>query len=63
MFSATFPQPVQETAKMLLKEGYVFISVGIVGSANIDIKQEFIRVNTGGLRSLTAIIDQSLQSC
>ncbi|XP_037957874.1 ATP-dependent RNA helicase vasa-like isoform X2 [Teleopsis dalmanni] len=43
MYSATFPTAVQMLAANLLKD-YVFISVGIVGSACSDIKQTFFKV-------------------
>lgn len=38
MFSATFPEQIQELARELLKN-YIFITVGRVGGANWDIKQ------------------------
>lgn len=43
-FSATFNQAAQTIAKEFMKPNYVFITVGMVGAANEDVKQEFIRV-------------------
>jgi len=43
-FSATFKQEVQRNAKEFLKDSFVFMTVGKVGAANEDIKQEFIQV-------------------
>jgi len=43
MFSATFPDAVQQVAKQFL-ENYVFISVGIVGGACKDVEQVFEQV-------------------
>lgn len=40
MFSATFPEDIQRLAGKFLKE-YVFITVGIVGSACTDVEQKF----------------------
>ncbi len=39
MFSATFDVEVQELAKTFLKEDFVFVTVGILGAANEDIKE------------------------
>uniref|UniRef100_A0A914UHQ5 RNA helicase n=2 Tax=Plectus sambesii TaxID=2011161 RepID=A0A914UHQ5_9BILA len=44
MFSATFPSEIQHLASDFLKE-FVLISVGIMGSANQDIRQEFEQVS------------------
>jgi probable ATP-dependent RNA helicase DDX4 len=44
MFSATFPDEVQNIAKEFLKDDYLFLTVGIVGSANSDVEQTFIEV-------------------
>lgn len=40
MFSATFPAEVQRLAQQFLKPDYVFLSVGVLGAANEDVKQE-----------------------
>nr|AFD29608.1 VASA-1 [Schmidtea mediterranea]ANE21813.1 VASA 1 protein [Schmidtea mediterranea] len=42
MFSATFPNEIQTLARNLLKN-YLFLAVGVVGSANSDVKQEIIQ--------------------
>jgi probable ATP-dependent RNA helicase DDX4 len=44
-FSATFKKNVQLTAKEYLKDDFIFITVGRVGAANEDIKQEFLQVS------------------
>lgn len=43
MFSATFPDSIQHLATQFL-EKYVFISIGIVGGACKDVKQQFEEV-------------------
>lgn len=43
MFSATFPTEIQYLATDFLRE-YVHLYVGIIGSANQDIRQEFEQV-------------------
>lgn len=44
MFSATFPNDVQRLAQEFLKQDYIFLSVGILGAANSDVKQEIRQV-------------------
>lgn len=44
MFSATFPEEIQHLAGKFL-HNYVFIAVGIVGSASTDVQQIFYQVN------------------
>lgn len=44
-FSATFRKEIQISAAAYLKNPFVFITVGRVGGANKDIKQEFLRVS------------------
>nr|BAF76796.1 Vasa-related protein [Enchytraeus japonensis] len=39
VFSATIPEEVQKLAAKLLREDYIFITVGCIGSANLDIEQ------------------------
>jgi len=41
MFSATFPSEVQQLALDFLKD-YLFLTIGILGSANSDVAQKFI---------------------
>jgi len=43
MFSATFPEAVQQLALEFL-ENYLFLSVGIVGGASSDVTQTFLKV-------------------
>ncbi|XP_040573713.1 probable ATP-dependent RNA helicase DDX4 [Lepeophtheirus salmonis] len=43
MFSATFPYEVQSCAAEFLND-YVFVTVGIVGGVNTDVKQDFYQV-------------------
>lgn len=44
MFSATFPEQIQHLASRFL-HNYVFIAVGIVGSASTDVQQIFYQVS------------------
>lgn len=58
MFSATFPQEIQELAGKFLKD-YGFISVGIVGGACTDVKQVIMEVPRFDKRKkLKEIIDE-----
>lgn len=43
-FSATFKPDAQRSAEEFMKEDYLFLTVGIVGAANEDVKQEFIQI-------------------
>ncbi|XP_076353196.1 LOW QUALITY PROTEIN: uncharacterized protein LOC143248595 [Tachypleus tridentatus] len=44
MFSATFPEEIQRLAAEFLKPDYLFLAVGVVGSANMDVEQNFYQV-------------------
>lgn len=44
MFSATFPEEVQHLAGKFL-HNYIFVAVGIVGSASTDVEQIFHEVS------------------
>lgn len=44
MFSATFPEEIQRAAGAFLKN-YIFVAVGIVGSACSDVEQQFYKVS------------------
>ncbi|XP_076353266.1 putative ATP-dependent RNA helicase DDX4 [Tachypleus tridentatus] len=44
MFSTTFPEEIQRLAAEFLKPDYLFLAVGVVGSANMDVKQNFYQV-------------------
>lgn len=43
MFSATFPDEIQEMAKDYL-DNYLFLTVGMIGAANTDVEQTFFSV-------------------
>lgn len=43
-FSATFKPESQRVAREFMKEDYVFITVGMVGAANEDVSQEFVKL-------------------
>lgn len=43
-FSATFKREAQDIATEFMKPNYLFITVGMVGAANEDVKQEFLQV-------------------
>lgn len=43
-FSATFKPAAQTVAAEFMKNDYLFITVGLVGAANEDVKQEFIKL-------------------
>ena len=43
--SATFPEEVQQVAKMFLRDNYQFLTVGIVGSAQTDVSQQVLEVD------------------
>ncbi|CAG2108844.1 unnamed protein product, partial [Medioppia subpectinata] len=60
MFSATFPEEVQRLAQEFLNENYIFITVGIIGSANADVTQAFVEVD--GKQKRSKLMDV-LQSC
>lgn len=44
MFSATFPEEIQHLAGKFL-HNYIFVAVGIVGSASTDVEQIFYEVS------------------
>lgn len=44
-FSATFKEETQLNARKYLKDNFLFLTVGRVGAANEDIKQEFVQVS------------------
>ncbi|CAG0897736.1 unnamed protein product [Cyprideis torosa] len=46
MFSATYPPEMQELSGHFLKEDYVFLSVGTVGAANLDVHQTILQVES-----------------
>lgn len=44
MFSATFPEVVRRLAEEFLPPDHLFLTVGVVGAANSDVKQTIIQV-------------------
>ncbi|CCD72827.1 RNA helicase [Caenorhabditis elegans] len=51
MFSATFPKEIQVLAKDFLKDNYIFLAVGRVGSTSENIEQRLLWVNEMEKRS------------
>lgn len=43
MFSATFPEEIQQLANKFL-DNYIFLAIGIVGGACTDVEQVFYQV-------------------
>ena len=48
MFSATFPDEVQESAQEFLADDYLFLTVGLVGGACSDVKQVIAQIGLMG---------------
>ena len=46
MFSATFPDDVQQLSQHVMRPNYFFVTIGIVGSTNVQVKQEFKLVSS-----------------
>lgn len=44
MFSATFPEEVQRLAREMLND-YIFVTIGHVGGANVDIEQQVLNID------------------
>jgi len=58
MFSATFPDEVQKLARDMLND-YIFVTVGRVGGANVDIEQRVLQVDRLGKREqLVSILNE-----
>jgi len=58
MFSATFPDDVQEKAREYLKKDKIFLAIGLVGATCNDVQQTFVEVEKKGKRrKLTEILD------
>ncbi|XP_044124936.1 probable ATP-dependent RNA helicase DDX4 [Bufo gargarizans] len=51
MFSATFPTPIQNLAREILKPDYLFVVVGPVGGVCSDVEQQIIEVEEYGKRA------------
>ena len=45
MFSATFPDEIQKAAKTYLKDNYLFLAVGCIGGACVDVIQSIWEVD------------------
>lgn len=61
MFSATFPNEVQQLAKHFLRDGYVFLVVGTPGGANEDISQSIEEIpNSRKKERLLELLEQNL---
>ncbi|XP_008211801.1 ATP-dependent RNA helicase vasa isoform X2 [Nasonia vitripennis] len=61
MFSATFPQEIQQLAAKFLNN-YVFVTVGIVGSACTDIEQSFFEVKKSDKRTkLKELLNEEIE--
>jgi len=62
MFSATFPEEVQKLAREILND-YIFVTVGRVGGANVDIEQRVIQVDKMNKREqLVSILNEQGRS-
>jgi len=58
MFSATFPEEVQKLARELLND-YIFVTVGRIGGANVDIEQRVLQVDRTSKRDqLVSILNE-----
>ncbi|RZC35712.1 vasa RNA helicase [Asbolus verrucosus] len=59
MFSATFPEEIQQLAAKFLHD-YIFLAVGIVGSASTDVEQDFFQVSQYDKRpKLLSILEET----
>jgi len=62
MFSATFPEDVQKLAREILND-YIFVTVGHVGGANVDIEQRVIQADKQDKRErLISMLNEQGQS-
>ncbi|XP_071530598.1 probable ATP-dependent RNA helicase vasa-like isoform X2 [Panulirus ornatus] len=62
MFSATFPDMVQQCAIQFLKN-YLFLVVGSIGAANKDVIQEVLEVRKANKREILLDYLMKIQSC
>ena len=59
MFSATFPQEIQKLASEFL-DNYIFVTIGILGGACSDVKQNFYEVTRKEKRKkLTELLEET----
>ena len=61
LFSATFPDKIQEAAATYLKDDYLFLKVGVVGSACKDVRQNIYEVKKFEKREKLMTILQGTQ--
>jgi len=62
MFSATFPDEIQKLARNLLGD-YIFVTVGRIGGANVDIEQRVLQVGSTSKRDqLVSILNEQGRS-
>jgi superfamily II DNA/RNA helicase len=61
IFSATFPDEVQQLAKHFLRDNYIFLAVGTPGGANEDITQTIEEVPQANKKDcLFQLLEQNL---
>jgi len=61
MFSATFPEEVQRLAQEILGDSYLYLVVGRVGGANLDIEQTIHNVDSLNKREkVLSILNESV---
>lgn len=59
MFSATFPDDIQQLARQVMRDDYLFLTVGRVGGANTDIEQVVLQVEQYSKRDqLVSILNE-----
>lgn len=60
MFSATFPDDIQQLARQIMRVNYLFLTVGRIGGANTDIEQVVVNVDQYSKRDqLISILNES----
>jgi len=63
MFSATFPEDIQKLARDILDD-YIFVTVGHIGGANVDIEQRVLKVDQMSKRDhLVSILNEQGPCC
>ena len=68
MFSATFPNDIQQLAMEFLQDKYLFLTVGRVGGTNADVAQVcrvFVcfKLQTGALKTSVRCVSCVLSEC
>jgi len=60
MFSATFPDDIQQLARQIMRDNYLFLTVGRIGGANTDIDQVVLPVDQFSKRDqLISILNET----